>query len=94
MIVILAIMLSLCSVAEARLPVDYATVTINGEEIEFPVGNKERREEVFYLKKALNGDKEAREVFLGGKDEKWFFIGEESAKWLKITKDSELVVIP
>ena len=88
-------LLFLSSVASARLEgIEYTTVMINGEVVDIPLANKEYTNEVFYLKKLLNGDKEAREIFLGGNKERWFFIGDERPKWLLIKQDSEEVVIP
>jgi hypothetical protein len=80
--------------ASARLSVDYATIEVNGETIEFPIGNPGRTNDVYYLKKALNGDKEAREVFLGGASSKWFYIGEYEPLWLYVDKVGEKVVKP
>jgi len=74
--------------------VDYAELVVNGETISFPVGNDERKHDVYYLKKALAGDAIAREIFLGGQEEVWFFIGEGEAKWLKVTRTGEEIVIP
>lgn len=93
LIVLLGLFLIL-GTAHARLPVDYATVEIKGQEVEFPIGNKDREHDVYWLKKALNGDTEAREVFLGGLSERWFFIGEYEALWLRVTEDSEEIVKP
>lgn len=88
-------LLLLASPAYAQIEgVDYATVDVKGERLWFPVGNLEREQDVYYLKKLLNGDVEAREVFLGGYEERWFFIGDEKPKWLKITQDSEEVITP
>jgi hypothetical protein len=87
-------LLFVTSTAEAKLPVEYAEITVNGQEIEFPVGNDQRKHEVYYLKKALMGDVQAREVFLGGEDEKWFYIGEGSSRWLRVTKTSENIIEP
>lgn len=69
--------------------VEYAELSIGGQAIEFPIGNDERKADIYYLKKALNGDNEAREIFLGGGDERLFFVGDDTPRWLKITKTSE-----
>lgn len=61
------------------------------KEYEVPIGSKDRQNDLFYIKKALNGDREAREMFLGGEDERIFYIGEHSAKWLTITKTNQFV---
>lgn len=64
-----------------------AQIVVDGKEYEFPVGGDERAMQILLIKKAINGDKEAREMFLGGADEKLFFIGKEGPLWLKVTKD-------
>ena len=83
------------SVASAKIEgVQYAEVVINGNPVHFPIGNDERKNDVFYLKKALNGDKEAREIFLGGQKERMFFIGEYEPLWLKVSESSEEIIKP
>lgn len=74
--------------------VEMATINLNGKEIEFPVGDKDRRDKIYYLKKAMNGDKEAREVFMEGKKEMWFFVGKENPLWLKVTSDKVELIDP
>ena len=73
---------------------EMATIEVDGQSVTFPVGNDERKNQIYYLKKAIKGDKEAREVFMGGSDEKWFFIGRELPLWLKVTAtDMEVINI-
>lgn len=74
--------------------IDMATITVNGEEVTFPVGDLDRKSDIYFLKKALLGDVEALEVFLGGKEEKWFFIGIETSRWLYVNKNGFKVVNP
>jgi hypothetical protein len=74
--------------------IERVSIEVNEVTYRVPIGNKDRQSDIYYLKKALNGDKEAREVFLGGQDEKWFFIGEENPLWLVVGKDSEKVIKP
>ena len=74
--------------------VEKATLTIHGKEITFPIGNVERKQDVYLLKRALAGDNEAREMFLGGNKDKWFFVGTESPVWLKVSLTGEEIVIP
>ena len=69
-------------------------LAVNGKTYECPVGNKERKSELFYILKALNGDREARQVLLGDQDEYAFFIGKHEPAWLRLTKDSEEVITP
>lgn len=74
--------------------IEFATIEVKGEEIRFPIGNKERKQEVYYLKKALRGDMEAREVFMGGAKEKFFFVGVETPLWLKMTESDVEIIKP
>ena len=95
---VILILLLCCSTAEARFSnvegIEYATIKVNGQNIEIPIGNVERKQEIYFLKKALEGDKAAREIFLGGNDERWFPIGDEQVVWLLVDKDSERVIKP
>lgn len=75
--------------ANALEGVEKATVLINGEPITIVVGNKDRRDDIYYLKKALKGDVEAREIFLQGKEERILFVGEDSPLWLRVTMNNE-----
>ena len=62
--------------------VDMQKVTIQGRVYEVPVGNEQRKNDIYYLKKAMNGDKEALEIFLGGSEQRIFYIGQHSPLWL------------
>ena len=64
--------------------VDIQKILINGEVYEVPVGNEQRKNDIYYLKKAINGDKEALEIFLGGFSTRLFFIGKETPLWLRV----------
>jgi len=87
--------LLITSLAFARIEgVEYAKVKVEGKVYDFPIGNKERKQDVYYLLKAMNGDKEAREVFLGGEKERYFFIGDETPLWLVVDTKSEKVIDP
>ena len=78
--------------------VEHATITVNGEDIRFPIGLDEsgqsRKMDVYILKKALGGDKDAMDMFMDGKEERWFFIGRETPLWLRVTKEGCKIVKP
>ena len=87
--IIASFLLLLSSVAYAGniAYVEYATLEINGKQYEVPLANNQYKNDVYFLKRALNGDEEAREILLANKDEKLFYIGDTSPLWLRITKD-------
>lgn len=60
---------------------------INGVLYKVPAANKDYEQDLYMLKKALKGDRDALEILLKGKDECLFYIGNESPKWLLITKN-------
>ena len=64
-----------------------AEINVNGKTYIFPVGNNDRKADVYYLKKALKGDKEALEVFLGDQESRIFYVGSETPLWLLVSKD-------
>ena len=72
-------------------------LTIQGTEYEFPLVPEEgksfavSKNDLYYIKKAIGGDRQAREVILGLSDERRFFIGKESPRWLTISTDKEYV---
>ena len=80
--------------AQALEGVEKCSLVINGHELSVVVGNKDRRDDIYYLKKALAGDIFAREIFLQGKKERWFFIGDDAPLWLVVTEKEEKVVEP
>ena len=87
------LMLILSTSAHAKFEgVKYTTINVNGVEYEVPQANKEYTSELFYLKKALRGDKEALEIFLGGNNPRIFFIGDDYARWLYLYADGRAYV--
>lgn len=89
--------------AEAKKPYDYfsgvqmAQIEVNGKVYETPLsshGDADRPSDIYMLKKSLQGDKVAHEMFMGGKDVRWLFIGKEKPLWIKATKSSIEVVDP
>lgn len=72
--------------------VEYATVKIHGKDISFPIGNDQRKNDVYYLKRLLHGDRDAREIFLGGEKVRYFPIGDTFARWVKVTNHTEEVI--
>ncbi len=82
------------AVIDAFEGIEMATITVKGKEVTFPIANDERKNQIYYLKKSLNGDKEAREIFMGGEKEKWFFIGKHTPLWLKVTEDDVEIIDP
>src|SRR3990167_9993050 len=67
---------------EAFEGIDIQKIVVSGQVYEVPVGNKDRKDDIFYIKKAMKGDREALEMFLGGNDSRIFYIGKESPVWL------------
>jgi hypothetical protein len=72
--------------------VQYTTLTINDASYEVPLANDEYKKDLYWLKKAIKGDKEALEIFLGNDDERIFFIGDTSPRWLIVQKNGEMQV--
>lgn len=90
--IILSLLL-LCSSAYAEIEgVEHAELTIGERVVRFPVGDAQRKQDIYFLKKAIAGDNDAREMFLAGDNEKYFFIGEHSPLWLKVTKTGQEIV--
>lgn len=84
----------LAKATDAFEGIDFVDIVIKDTHYSVPVGNLDRKNEIYYIKKALEGDKVAREIFLGGQKERLFFIGIETPLWLKITENSQEVVKP
>lgn len=82
------------STALAQLPCEHVEIKVNGVTYSIPIGNEKRRNEIYYLKKALAGDKDACEMFLAGQKERWYGIGDEEVLWLRVTENSEEVIKP
>ena len=74
--------------------VSYGDLTVNGQNIRFPLGNLEREQDYYWLQKIVDGDMAARKVFLKGHPDRWFFIGEYTPLWLKVTMDSIEIIDP
>jgi hypothetical protein len=76
--------------------VQQATIQIHGKLYTFPIGSDEsgrdRSNDVYYLKKAMKGDEDAMDIFLGGRSERLFFIGRENPLWLKVSRSNIEVV--
>jgi len=49
---------------------------------------------MYYLKKALDGDKQAREILLGNNQERYIYIGDETPLWLVLSYHGARVVEP
>lgn len=74
--------------------VSTTTITIGGIEYPCTIGNEERKSDIYFLKKAIKGDEEAREMFLQGQDSRMFFIGTTEPLWIKVTETSIEVIKP
>ena len=85
--------IGLSTQAHAVDMVKKAELEINGQVYVFPVGVKEREMDVFWLKKAVGGDKDALEMFLGGMDERLFYVGDDTPVWLRVKNDGTMEVI-
>ena len=68
-------------------------IVVDGKIYQVPLGNEERRSDVYYLKKALKGDSEALSIFLGGASERLFYIGQYEPLWLKVDSNGDFKVI-
>lgn len=82
------------SPARAIEGVEKATLNINGQDYTFPVGDVDRKTDIYYLKLALKGDEVAKEMFMKGKDEQMFYIGDDYPLWLKVKENSMEVITP
>ena len=92
----IALAMTLATIAPEAHAVDLvkkAELEINGKMYAFPVGVKEREMDVFWLKKAVGGDKDALEMFLGGMDERLFYVGDDTPVWLRVKNDGTMEVI-
>ena len=94
-IVLTAILLSaafIASPAKALDGVEKTTLNVSGKEYVFPIGDTQRKQDIFFLKKALNGDSEAMDMFLGLDNKRLFYIGDEKPVWLSVTKEKTEVL--
>ena len=64
-----------------------ATLMINGNSYTFPIGNKEREMDVYWIRKYSEGDKTALDMILAGEEQKVMYIGDDYPCWLTIKKD-------
>lgn len=74
--------------------VEFVELVVDGYHIQVPVGNIERKNELYLIKRAMQGDGAAREMLLGDKPDHWFFVGIQRPLWLKITKDNFTLIDP
>lgn len=94
-VAVLLLGLFLSTNAFARIEgAEYAEFSVKGEKVSFPIGSQPRKMDIYFIQKALSGDKEARNIVLGGQKERWFYIGDGSALWLKLTEDGEEIITP
>lgn len=79
--------------------VEMGTLELEGKTYEFPIvpeagkGMAVSKNDLYYLKKALQGDKDAREIVMGGASEKWLYIGRESPRWILMKNDGSVEVV-
>jgi len=89
------LLLLLCTVASAGdiQGMEYTKLSVNGVVYEVPLANTAYSQELFFLKKALKGDEEAMDMFLGSSDIRTFFIGDSTPRWIKVYRDGRAEVI-
>lgn len=89
---LLLVLLSLSANSWA-IDADYTKFTVNGTTYDVPIPNKDTRSDYYLLHRAIEGDKYARELLLGGKQERAIFIGDiDGARWLVLGKNGEKVI--
>lgn len=64
--------------------VEKATLLIDGVEYTFPIGGPDREMDIFWLKKALKGDEDALDMFMGKHPDGYFWIGDDFPVWLRV----------
>lgn len=68
--------------------VEKAEIKVNGVVYTFPVGDMERKSDIYYLKKYLDeGDKTALSMFLGTQPTRMFYIGDDEPLWLLVSEE-------
>ena len=73
--------------ANAIEGVEKVTLNISGKEYLVPVGDMYRKNDLYYLKKYLDGgDTTSLEFFLGTEPFRVFYIGDDSPAWVKVSK--------
>lgn len=88
----LLVILALTGKAEAKIDgIPYTDLVVDGTTYSVPIGNREYRDKIYYVKKAIAGDRDAREIVLGGKWREAIFIGDDKPLWLFVTADDEWV---
>ena len=70
-----------------------ATLEVDGKEYTFPIGKDDRKEEVYLLLKAAEGDKLALKLFMQGQDERLFFIGDDIPTWVRVHSNGKMEVL-
>src|SRR3990167_3271423 len=73
--------------------INYIELDINGKKYEVPDANIEYRQKIYFLKKALKGDKDALDVLRGTDEFAWVFIGDSEPLWVRIDKRGRAEVI-
>src|SRR3990167_4825126 len=66
---------------------NYLTIEIGGITYEVPDANQEYRQRIYYLKKAIGGDRDAVDILVGNRDYEFVYIGDSTPRWAKVTKD-------
>lgn len=93
--------LSLCTNLYALEPfegVEMGEISLEGKSYVFPIVPEDgkvyavSKNDLYYIKKAIEGDKIAYEVLLGPNQKREFFIGLETPLWLVVT-DSKMEVV-
>lgn len=67
------------------LGIPMTVLNVGGIDYEFPTGDVERKMSIYFIRKAMNGDREALDTFLGSADKKYFFVGKETPLWLVVS---------
>lgn len=73
--------------------IGYIEIEVNGKKYEVPDANIEYRQKIYFLKRALKGDKDALDIILSGKETGWVFIGDLEPLWVKLDKNGKAEVI-
>lgn len=72
---------------------EYVRFEVDGKTYEAPIPNNKTRDDFYYAKKAIAGDRLAREILLGGRQKRYFFIGDVGVtRWLVITLDGQEII--
>lgn len=79
--------------AHALEGAEYASLTVNGKIYSFPIPNRNYKADLYLLKKALNGDGDAKDLLLCGKGERFFYIGDVGVnRWLRLTETNVEII--